>query len=293
MKIINFGERFDKPVTLCLGRYESLHRGHRAIISSAMEAAKKNRSSVMLMTFDEGGDPRFGRLVLTFPERCEMASNLGADLILRIDFSEKFKDMSAEEFLEALEKTLDIRAALCGYDFRFGKNRSGDIFTLKDFCEKTGADFFPHEEVDYLGEKISTTRVKAAIKEGDLVKANAMLGYDYFVAGKVKNGRGRGRELGFPTANLSFPAEKCILPAGVYKCGAQVGGKTYKAVTNFGTAPTFNCTETLVETHVKDFSGDLYGETVKISFCSFLREIRHFSNIDELKKQLEKDIEEI
>ena len=293
MKIINFGERCDDPVTLCLGRYESLHRGHRAIIDTARDKAQKSGSRVMLMTYDEGVCDRFGRLVLTFSERCEMARSLGVDLVLRVDFSEKFRNMSADEFLKELDSTLDIKGALCGYDFRFGKNRGGDIFTLKDFCDEIGAGFFPHEEVDYLGEKISTTRVKTAIKEGDLVKASVMLGYDFFIVGTVEKGRGQGREMGFPTANLTFPAEKCILPPAVYKSEIEIKGKRYKGLTNFGAAPTFGCDKTLVETHIKGFSENVYGERLKVSFCSFLREIRHFSSAEELKEQLKKDLREI
>ena len=289
MKVIDFAQKYDAPVVLCLGHYESLHLGHVSILQNAAGIAEKLGASVMLMTFDERDNPRFGRVILNFEERLARAEKLGAALALRIEPTAEFMGQTAEEFLGALSRSLDIRGMPCGFDFRFGKGRAGDAEYLKEFCADGNILFSVAEKVEYGGEKISSTAIKAALEAGDVKRANAMLGYRFSITGKVEQGRKEGRKMGFPTANIEWPKDKATLKPGVYLTDAEIGGRRYKGVTNYGAAPTFGFDKVIAETHFIGYDGDLYGESVTVEFCEFLREIRRFSCADELRGQLEKD----
>lgn len=293
MRIIDYGESYGRSVTLCAGRYESLHRGHAQIIKKAVEAAKKNGSEVMLMTFDERDNARFGRVILTYPERISAAEKLGVSSVLRIDFTDSFKSVSAEDFLLEISRKLNIAGIFCGYDFRFGKDRCGDAASLKRFCSERNLYFSEIGKIELNGEKISSSSVKKALSAGDIEKANAMLGYAYFISGVVKEGRHDGTAIGFPTANISWPDNKAALKEGVYATRSTIDGKEYAGITNYGTAPTFGFGNVTCETHFKGYVGNLYGRALTLHFDAFLRDIRAFSCIEELKEQLFDDLKKV
>jgi len=293
MKTVNYGERYSAPVTLCMGRYESVHRGHVQIIKKAASMAEKNGSELMLMTFDERDNPRFGRVILTYPERLARAESLGASSVLRINFTDKFKNTSAEDFLAEIFSALDIRGAACGYDFTYGAGKKGNAETLGEYCSKRKVDFFALPEIADGGEKISSSAVKKALSDGNIERANDLLGYKYFIAGKVTEGRREGRKMGFPTANIVWPEDKFLLKNGVYAVRSVIDGKEYAGICNFGAAPTFGFEKVICETHFKDFHGDLYGRDLTICFDAFLRDIRGFPTVEELKEQLQNDLKKI
>ncbi|MBR2969341.1 MAG: riboflavin biosynthesis protein RibF [Clostridia bacterium] len=290
LKIVAFREKFNNPVVLCLGRYESLHVGHAEIISRARAVAQKQGAEVMLMTFDECDNVRNRGVILTFEERAIRAEELGVSSFLRIEFSEEFKSLSPKQFFDALVQTLNVRAFFCGFDFRFGNGRSGDPNMLTALAHQNGIPVTVVESVDGFGGKISTSAVKDQLLHGNIEVANAMLGYRYFVEGVVESGRRQGREMGFPTANLNVQNGKFCVKKGVYQTKTVVDGVEYACITNVGEAPTFGFDKIKIETYIDGFSGDLYGKTLKVEFVKFIRDVRRFSSVDELKAQLSADL---
>jgi len=293
LKIIEFGKEYITPVVLCLGHYESLHKGHREIIEGAKKLAKDMGAEVMLMTVNEGDNARFGRVILDFNERTSLLFGMGVGSVLSVDFSDDFKNLSAEEFLNKLFSTLNVKAFACGFDFRFGKNRMGDTAYLTERAQRKNLPVYISEKVEYNGEKISTSTIKQLLFSGDVLQANEQLGYNFFIKGVVQEGRKQGREMGFPTANLIVENHRFCVKNGVYVVQTAVDGNIYKGIANVGSAPTFDFYQNVVEVHLKHFNGNLYGKELKIEFLDYIRETVKFSCIEELKAQLQKDLDGI
>ena len=266
---------------MLLGGFDGLHIGHRHLLSRA----KASGLPVGIMTIIGGKDEG----LFTFPEREDIFRRAGLDFVFELDFAE-IKELSPKEFLVLLEKEFAPKLFVCGDDFRFGKDAQGSAETIKQSTQV-------RVEVENLltvdGEKISTRTVKSWLKKGEVEKANALLGEEFFLVGEVYKDRGVGQTLGFPTANITYPKNKFPLKHGVYETRVEVDGKVYKCITNFGARPTFNNTQTPTETYLDGYAGDLYGKTLTIRFTRFLREITKFENADALQKQLQEDIRRV
>ncbi len=286
---LSFNEKYEKPVVLCLGRFESLHLGHRAIIEKALNVASKRCAEVCLMTFDNTDNLRKSGVILNYSERKVKAEELGVSCILHLDFNEKFRSIQAEDFLSVLNNSFNLKGLFCGFDFRFGENRKGNTSLLRAFCSKNAIPFSVTDEIDMFGEKVSSSSVKKYIEEGEMEKSNAMLGYEYSFCGVVEKGRKVGRELGFPTANVSIPQGKTMPKDGVYITRTYVGESDYISVTNVGSAPTFGVSKRITETYLDCFEGNLYGKEIKVEFLSFLRDIQAFCGKNELINELERN----
>lgn len=292
IKVVEFGTVYSAPTVLCLGRYESLHLGHKVISERAVSLADALGAEAMLMTFD-GDNHRFRGVILNFSERVTRANRFGLGSILKINFNDDFMRTTAEEFLSTLKSTLNLKGIVCGFDFRFGSGRQGDVSLLQDFCKDNGIAFDVVDEVMQDGEKISTSTIKRRLAEGDVIGANCMLGYTYFMDGTVVEGRRVGNTLGFPTANVKVDSGKAMLKKGVYIANVIVDGVVYKSITNFGNAPTFDCNDFIIEAHLKGFNGNLYGKEIRVEFVEYLRGIIKFSSVEQLKQQLAKDLERL
>lgn len=292
MLIFNYGEKYPRPAVVCLGRFESLHRGHAEIIASAKKIATKNNADVVLMTYDEGDNPRFRGLILDFSERLDKLDGL-VDGVMRIVFDEAFIGQSSDTFLTILSKNIQLVGLVCGFDFRFGKNRTGDTQTLTEFCKNNNLELSVIQKVTERGEKISSSEIKKHIENGEIAIANDALGYNFYIEGEVKQGRMVGRELGFPTANVAFSKSKCRIKNGVYHTKTVIFGKEYDGITNVGSAPTFSESEELIETHLKGYDGNLYGKTIRVEFIKRIRDVKKFSSVEELKAQLKQDLSKI
>ena len=284
IKEIPFNRKYNTPVVLCLGRFESLHVGHKTVFSAALSMAKRLDAEVMVMSFDTDS-LRFTGVILNYDERKAMLEALGVSLLLVVPFTEEFRRLSKEQFLSGLKDNLNIKGVCCGYDFRFGYNRSGSDRDIKDFFKNT-AEVNVTDKVEFLGDKISSTRIKNALANGEVALASEMLGYNYFFEGVVEQGRAEGRKLGFPTANVPFPSGKFMPRVGVYIARVSVGGESYPAITNIGAAPTFGVEKIITESHLLNFSKDIYGEKIKVEIVAFLRDIRRFSSKEELIETL-------
>ncbi len=297
MKIIPFNIKTQNAVVMCLGAFDSVHLGHKSLLKKAQDLKDRYSANISVFTFNNDHSIFASKLlgeVFTFEERLLRLENMLVDEVCEAQMNEAFASLSPMQFLNQLADNRHIRAFICGKDFKFGKNAQGNVELLKEFCVKNNIDLFVCDFVtDEQGNKIATTTIKEHLSKGEIAFVNKLLGDKYFVMGKVIEGRKVGRTLGFPTANLQFSPTKMKPKSGVYLTEVYIDNKWYTALTNVGNAPTFNEKNCLIESYIKDFSGDLYGKTLKIYFCDYIRPIIKFSSKEELINQLNKDLQVI
>lgn len=286
-----------KNCVVALGYFDGVHLGHREVVRAAAKQAAALGAPCCALTF--GGDlgglfGKSGGSIYTTAERGKLLKeDCGADFVCFAPCTREFFSLKREEFLDWLEAELSPVGYACGFDYTFGAGGEGDAAYLQSEAEKRGKAFVKTPPFSVNGQKVSATRIKELLKSGRIEEANALLTRSYFVSGRVIRERGVGRQMGFPTVNLYPPAEKLPLKNAVYGGHAAVGGKTYRAIVNYGARPTFSLENPLVEAHLIGFEGDLYGKEMEIFFDFFLRDIRRFGGMEELKAQLAKDREEV
>lgn len=261
-----------------LGGFDGLHLGHRALLT----AAKQTGLPVCLTTMLGGK----GRVLFTRQEREDIFTRAGVNCLLELVFTEQLKNTGAELFLQKLFTEFEAKHIFCGEDFRFGKDALGTPELLQESAP-CAVHILKHYEKD--GKKVSVSRIKELVKEGNLSAANSFLGERYFIQGIVEHGRRIGRRYGFPTLNLSAPEEKLLPPDGVYAGIAETPKGIYKTILNIGARPTFGVEERKIESYLEGFEGDLYDAEVKVYPIEFLRPVSQFSSPEALKEQLEKD----
>lgn len=273
-----FGEGYREPCALVLGGFDGLHRGHRALLS---EAEKTGLPVVLTAMFGGKEGQLFSR-----EERKFIFARAGVSAVCEMDLDGRLKAWSAEEFAGELFEKIEARAVFCGEDFRFGSGALGTPETLKRcaFCP-----VFALPVVKCGGEKISSSALKRRLLAGDLPALRAA-GLDYFVQGIVEHGREVGRTYGFPTVNLSVSAEKLLPPDGVYGGRCETPKGEFPCIVNIGARPTFGVEERKIEAYLDGFSGDLYGDTVRIYPAEFFRGIGNFGSAEALRAQLTRDI---
>ena len=295
MRIVNvkLGEirKQKNPVVACIGYFDGMHKGHQALVNATLEKAKELGVESGLITFDP--DPwvtlrneKDVKHITPLQQRINIAVELGIKNIFILNFTKEMAALSPLDFIKVLD-SCNIKALICGFDYHYGQFGKGDIESLKRDAD------FEVVVVDAVNDnegKISSTRITNLIEEGEVHKAEELLGYAYRVEGYVVHGNAKGRTIGYPTANVSVPSEYLEPKGGVYACFALIDGKKYKAMVNIGHNPTFNYTETMsLEAYILDFSGDLYDKRLKISFKYYLRPEKKFKYIGNLKMQLEQD----
>ena len=295
MRIVNvkLGEirKQKNPVVACIGYFDGMHKGHQALVNATIEKAKELGVESGLITFDPDPwvtlrDAKDVKHITPLQQRINIAVELGIKNIFILNFTKEMAALSPVDFIKVLD-SCNIKALICGFDYHYGQFGKGDIESLK-----RDADFevIVIDAVSDSEGKISSTRITNLIEEGEVHKAEELLGYAYRVEGYVVHGNAKGRTIGYPTANVSVPSEYLEPKSGVYACFALIDGKKYKAMLNIGHNPTFNYTETMsLEAYILDFSGDLYDKRLKISFKYYLRPEKKFKYIGNLKMQLEQD----
>ncbi|HVF86955.1 MAG TPA: bifunctional riboflavin kinase/FAD synthetase [Pyrinomonadaceae bacterium] len=284
-----------RPTVLTLGVFDGVHLGHQLIIGTVVERARAVNAVPTVITFDphpravlhpESAPPH----LQTLDQKIEAFGVLGVEQTIVMQFTKAFAQARAEEFLrDVVRDRLHAREIYLGRGFAFGRNREGDIHLLRDVSERLG--FFADEvpEVRLRGQRISSSRIREVLAEGRVGLARRMLGRPYGVEGRVVRGQERGRTIGFPTANLQ-PQNRVIPRSGVYVTATLVEGVWRRSVTNIGTRPTFEeGAAPSIETYVMGWSGDLYGDVVRVRFLHRLRDERKFASIDELKEQIDYD----
>ena len=279
---------------LALGNFDGLHRGHLKIIERVKRGAAEHGGTPMAMTFDPH-PPRVVRpdkappLLMTKQQRLEALHAAGVRCAAVVRFTRELSQWDPESFVRTvLVEWLRVSEVWVGANFLFGHGRSGNFSLLRVLGQRYGFRAEKIDPVRYKDFVVSSTRVRRLVAEGRMDEAGALLGHHYFIDGVVATGRQRGRELGFPTANLATENE-LLPPNGVYATMMTIDGVVHAAVTNVGTRPTFGETGVTIETHVLGYAGDLYGRRVRLSFAQRLRDERRFEDVDALRAQIAAD----
>lgn len=294
---INF--HIDEPTVVTIGKFDGMHKGHETIFNRMLEYKEKGLKLVVF-TFDMPISAIINgvksKVLTTRVEKRRLFKAMGADILIEFPFNEKTASISAEEFIDDfLVESLNMKAIVMGSDCRFGHRGIGTPDMLKRYAHNYGYEV---EVIDYItsnGEKISSTKIRRYIEQGELNKANELLMRPYFFYGEVVHGNEIGKKLSIPTVNLVPKESKLIVPNGVYFSTVRVDGVDYKAITNIGVKPTIESDDAgkiIIESHIYDFDKDIYGKEVTVSILDFLRPEQKFSSLDALKEQLRRDIQQ-
>lgn len=296
-KIEDLKDLYDEEkIEITIGNFDGVHLGHREFLSRIHQDCKQTKSKFVVVTFIPHPvqilKAQTGFLINTFNERRELLAECGVDYLLEIDFTRDFSTLLPEEFLEKYVFSFTgIDKIYLGHDFVFGANKSGDYKLAKSLCENKKIDLILQDEFRLDKHAVSSSVVRAAISTGDIEKANSLLGRSYFLSGRVIKGQGRGKQIGFPTANMDYDKELIIPIGGVYITRTTIHDMTYNSVTNIGINPTFNMGQVVnIETHLLDFNRDIYGEEVRVSFLKKIREEKKFTSVNDLIAQIESDV---
>ncbi len=291
----------DPTSVVTVGTFDGVHVGHQAILDYLVERAGERGGTSVVLSFDPhprevvGGNPT--RLLTTIEERADAVEPIGIDRFVIVPFTKEFSRLKAEEFVtDVLVRRIGLREIVIGYDHAFGHDRRGDAALLTEMGHDFGftVDVIPPQVV--AEHVVSSTEIRKQLEEdGDVESASEMLGRPYGLSGTVVRGEGRGRSIGFPTANVQVDHPRKLIPAvGVYavrvvRASADGRGRRFPAMMNIGFRPTFGQGEHAVEVHLLDFDGNLYGEVLRIEFVSRMRDEQQFVSADELAQQLSRD----
>lgn len=288
-------ERLSQPVYLTIGNFDGVHRGHRMLVAELSSAARSEGALAGLLTFEPHPltvlrpDLRIARLTSN-EEREHALSALGLDFSLILPFDEISASTSAVDFMRSLVQAIPLRVLWVGPDFALGRGREGNAEALNRIGAELGFEVRVVPLLAWQGEPVRSSRVRALLsEEGAVAEAAELLGRPYQIWGTVTSGAQRGRELGFPTANLDVPADRLLPAHGVYACWAWRGDAGYPAVVNIGVRPSFGSGVASVEAHLLEFDGDLYGETLGLSFIAWMRPESRFRSITDLAAQIHSD----
>ncbi|GGD56469.1 riboflavin biosynthesis protein [Pseudoxanthomonas indica] len=282
---------------VCIGAFDGLHSGHRALVRQTVARARDSGVPAVALTFEPLPREFFSRD--NPPPRLTLARakvqglrQLGIDEVGLLRFDARIAAMPAQDFVEQmLVQRLAAREVWIGPDFRFGHKRGGDLALLQQLGNAQGFSAHAIDAVEVQGERVSSTRIREALRQGDFADAARLLGRPYAIGGRVVRGRQLGRTLGFPTANLRFPRTPAL--SGIYATWVHgVADRPWASVSSFGTRPTVAGIEPLLEAHLFDFDGDLYGRHIEVEFVAKLRDELKFPDLPSLTDQMHRDAEQ-
>ncbi|MCQ2362219.1 MAG: riboflavin biosynthesis protein RibF [Acidaminococcaceae bacterium] len=285
MRILTKIDKLKKNIVLAVGTFDGLHLGHMKVIKTAVEIARQMGCEVGVLTFANHPlqylNPALQpKQLLDRDDKQRILAAAGVDVLAEITFDKNFADLTAKDFLALMAD----KKIVVGEDFHFGKDREGSAKDFKD------AVICPLVKVD--DEIVSSSRIRHAISDGNLSLAEKLLGRPYTLAGTVQHGDERGRQLGFPTANLDIQQYE-LPPLGVYAGKVRTENKEYAGMVNLGNNPTFKMFQPRLEVHILDFQGDLYGKRIEVALLKYIRKQGAFAGAEQLQAQLQKDKEEI
>lgn len=285
-----------KPSAAVIGNFDGVHRGHLEVLKNAKEFSSKLNLPLSVLTFDPHPREFFSKektnfLLQTVLDKAESLSKNNIDYLINLKFDDLLSVLSPEQFVEkVLSESLSLKHIFVGKDFKFGKDRAGDINSLKSFGLKYRIGLSSIKLKNQDGTSISSTKIRNNLKKGKIKEANELLGRPYMISGLVIEGDRRGRQIGFPTANVSLG--KLIRPAfGVYAVLIEgIENKVLRGIANIGRRPTVNDRGVLLEVNIFDFNEDIYGKKIFISLIDFIRDEKKFDGIENLKKQIIMDV---
>ncbi len=300
------GANHEQPVVMTIGVFDGVHRGHQDLIRRMVDAAAEDGGATMAVTFDPDPEvvlrPEHRHLALsTMEERTALLLALGVRQVEIVPFTQAVASQTPEEFVDGLCANYPLRSLWVAADFALGRGRSGTVDRLREIGRDRGFGVVAVDLLMHGGRPISATWIREALAAGDVRLAAELLGRSFCLRGRVAPGAQRGRTLGFPTANIVPPPGRALPADGVYfvqVSGPGVAGTSHDGsggaprygVVNLGGRPTFDETERLLETHILDFSGELYDSELEVCFLEQLRGIERFASVDELREQIERDV---
>ena len=279
------------------GSFDGVHLGHQKIIRSLIEEADGRSGESVIITFDphprnilHPAEPPL-QFLQTVSEKIAALEKCGVDHLVIIPFTKEFSQLSAQDYVRNfLVEKFHPASVVVGYNHHFGHHRDGNVELMRKLGNELGFSVFEISKQLTEDIEISSTRIRVAISEGDILTANRLLGYSYSITGTVIHGDERGRKIGFPTANIQLNSQGKVLPIqGVYVVNAAMNAAEIRGMMNIGIRPTFNETQLSLEVHLLDWSGDLYGRDISVRFLARIRDEKKFDSVEELVKQLMKD----
>ncbi|WP_177161046.1 bifunctional riboflavin kinase/FAD synthetase [uncultured Fusobacterium sp.] len=283
---------------VALGTFDGVHRGHRVLINSAIEKAKKNGGISVVYTFlnhplEIIAPERVPKMINTIDEKLRLLEEMGVDYVVLQTFDEKYAETSKEEFIDKiLIEYLGAKEIFVGFNYTFAERGSGNVEYLRKVAPEKGIKLNEIKAIEYKGQVLSSTLIRKFILEGKIEEANMFLGRPFFISGEVEHGKKLGRVLGFPTANLKV-VNKVYPPFGIFGGTVLIEGEKekYNAVVNIGKNPTLKPGELSVEVHILDFNRDIYGKKIDVSIEKHLRDEKKFGSMEELRQGIRNDVE--
>lgn len=283
---------------LTIGSFDGVHQGHQVLLKKLVHGAHTNGAEAVVLTFHPHpvvvlrgkNDPFY---LSSIDDKLELFESLGIDHCITVEFNLTVASYTAEYFIHMLSRQMKVEKLLVGPGFALGRGRTGDISTLSRIGQKEGFSVEVLNPVEMCGIIASSSHIRKLISEGDVDSAFGYLGRNYSITGIVSHGDGRGKTIGFPTANIAVPQLRLLPKTGVYACRIKIDDNTFPAVANIGVRPTFNLQDATphLEVHILDYNKDLYGQMVSVEFIKFLRGEIKFSSVDDLVEQIHKDID--
>jgi len=294
---VNPSEIFDKhkevnPSIITIGTFDGMHKGHISLLTEMTKLA--NDLIPIVISFNRPPkdiiNKKDSKMLLQLTDKKRMIEDIGIEKLITINFNSEIQELDCKDFIKILKDSLNMEALTLGEDTLLGKDRKGYKNGLVEILNDFGVRLIPISNKKDKENKISSSQIKRSISEGNITKANSLLGRNYFINGKVIEGKKIGSALGYPTANIQYNDDLIIPKDGIYKTETYVNGNTYLSATSIGDNPTFNGSEKTIETFIIDFKEDIYNKYIKISFLKFIRDQKKFNNVESLKKHISDDI---
>lgn len=285
-----------EPTAVTIGNFDGVHLGHQKLVQTILDYAKIDKLKSVVFSFSPHPMEFFKRqegfkTMFSVEEKKFVIENLGVDILIQYPFNREFASLKPEEFMDLLIEKINCRVLVVGENYHFGKDQCGDINTLKELGSKKGITVIGIPRVKIHDVRVSSTRIRGLIENGDMETVTKLLNKPYFAMGEVVHGDERGRTMNFPTINMMPTLKKLLPPDGVYFSRVWIEGKMYAGMSNIGVNPTFNGEARKIETHIFDFDKDVYGKKAMVGFYKRIRSERKFENAGELIKQLNEDRE--
>jgi len=280
------------PSIVTIGTFDGMHKGHISLLTEMIKLA--NDLIPIVISFNRSPkdviNKKDSKMILQLTDKKRMIEEIGIDKLITINFNSEIQELDCKDFIKILKDSLNMEVLTLGEDTLLGKDRKGYknglVETLNDF----GVRLIPISNKKDKENKISSSQIKRSISKGNITKANSLLGRNFFINGKVIEGKKIGSKLGYPTANIQYNDDLIIPKDGIYKTETYVNGNTYLSATSIGNNPTFDGSEKTIETFIIDFKEDIYNKYIKVSFLKFIRDQKRFNDVESLKKHMSDDI---
>lgn len=295
MKVIETGQfKIEEPTAVTIGNFDGIHLGHQELINNVLKYGEKENLKSVVFSFEPHPMEFFGKYgefktMFSVDEKKLIIEKLGVDILIQYPFNHNFSSLAPAEFMNLLVEKTNCRVLVVGENYCFGKDRVGNIDTLKKLGQERGIRVIGIPRVKFNDVRVSSTRIRGLINYGDMETVTKLLNKPYFAMGIIVHGDERGRTMNFPTINIEPPLKKLLPPDGVYFSRVWLDGQVYSGMSNIGVNPTFDGEARKIETNIFDFNKEVYGKKAIVAFYKRIRNERKFKDINELSEQLKED----